>query len=138
VIRQSIFNRIIRVGVHDALSLLIASETSEYLSLVSEAVVGIRGSVSLKTCARHNSNRAVRDAAQYVSVEEVNHLFATVITRLVDIEAGYANGIAEAARRADNICEANAAVVVRLRSAITEALGIPVAYTADKTRKAAA
>ena len=36
------FNRIIRVGVHDALNLLIASETSEYLSLVSEAVVGIR------------------------------------------------------------------------------------------------
>jgi hypothetical protein len=37
-----LFNRIFRVRVHDALSLLIASETSEYLSLVSEAVVGIR------------------------------------------------------------------------------------------------
>jgi hypothetical protein len=35
-----VFNRIIRVSVHDALNLLIASETSEYLSLVSEAVVG--------------------------------------------------------------------------------------------------
>jgi hypothetical protein len=37
-----VFNRIIRVSVHDALNLLIASETSEYLSLVSEAVVGVR------------------------------------------------------------------------------------------------
>jgi hypothetical protein len=42
------------------------------------------------------------------------------------------------ARRADNICEANAAVGVRLRSAIAEALGTLVAITADKTRKAAA
>jgi hypothetical protein len=50
----------------------------------------------------------------------------------------YANGIAEAARRADNICEANDAVGVRLRSAINEALGTLVAITADKTRKAAA
>ena len=59
-------------------------------------------------------------------------------SRLDDIPAGYANGIAEAARRADSINEANAAVGVRLRSAITEALGILAAITADKTRNAAA
>jgi hypothetical protein len=68
----------------------------------------------------------------------VDRQFATVKARLEDIPAGYSNGIAEAARRADNICEANAAVGVRLRSAITEALGTLVAITADKTRKAAA
>ena len=50
----------------------------------------------------------------------------------------YANGIAKAARRADGINQANAAVGVRLRSAITEAVGILVAITADKTRKTAA
>jgi hypothetical protein len=44
----------------------------------------------------------------------------------------------QAARRADGINQANAAVGVRLRSAITEALGILVAITADKTRKTAA
>ena len=63
--------------------------------------------------------------------------FATVKARLEDIPAGYANGIAEAPRRADGINEANAAVGVRLRSAITEAVGILVAITADKTGKAA-
>jgi hypothetical protein len=68
----------------------------------------------------------------------VDRQFATVKSRLVGIEARCANGIAEAARRADNICEANAAVGVRLRSAIAEALGTLVAITADKTRKAAA
>jgi hypothetical protein len=59
-------------------------------------------------------------------------------SRLEDIPAGYANGIAEAARRADSIGEANAAVGTRLRRAITEAVGIMVAIIADKTRKAAA
>ena len=59
-------------------------------------------------------------------------------SRLEDIPAGYSNGIAEAARRADGINEANAAVGVRLRSAITEALGTLAAITADKTGKAAA
>jgi hypothetical protein len=82
--------------------------------------------------------KTARDAARYVSVEEVDRQFATVKARLEDILAGYANGIAEAARRADGINEANAAVGVRLRSAITEAAGILVAITADKTRKAAA
>jgi hypothetical protein len=52
--------------------------------------------------------------------------------------AAYANSIAEAARRADSIFEANAAVGARLRSAINEALGILVAVAADKTRKTAA
>ena len=70
--------------------------------------------------------------------EEIDRRLETIMARLEDIPAGYANAIAEAARRADNICEANAAVGVRLRSAITEALGILVAITADKTRKAAA
>ncbi len=76
--------------------------------------------------------------ARYVSVEEVDRQFATVKARLEDIPAGYSNGIAEAARRADGINQANAAVGVRLRSAITEAVGILMAITADKTRKTAA
>jgi hypothetical protein len=59
-------------------------------------------------------------------------------SRLEDIPAGYANGIAEAARRADGLNEANAAVGVRLRSAITEALGIVAAVTAGKSWKTAA
>jgi hypothetical protein len=79
-----------------------------------------------------------RMAGLSISVEEVDRQFATVKARLEDIPAGYANGIAEAARRADGINQANAAVGVRLRSAITEAAGILVAITADKTRKAAA
>jgi hypothetical protein len=70
--------------------------------------------------------------------EELDRQLETIITRLEDIPAGYANGIAEAARRADGINQANAAVGVRLRSAITEAVGILVAITAEKTRKAAA
>jgi hypothetical protein len=45
-------------------------------------------------------------------------------SRVVGIEAGYADSIAEAARRADSIVAANAAVGVRLRSAINEALGV--------------
>jgi hypothetical protein len=79
-----------------------------------------------------------RMAGLSISVEEVDRQFATVKARLEDIPAGYANGIAEAARRADGINQANAAVGVRLRAAITEAAGILVAITADKTRKAAA
>ena len=59
-------------------------------------------------------------------------------SRLEDIPAGYSNGIAEAARRAAGINEANAAVGVRLRSVIAEVLGILAAITVDKTRKAAA
>jgi hypothetical protein len=59
-------------------------------------------------------------------------------SRLEDIPAGYSNGIAEAARRADSIDAANAAVGVRLRSAITKALGILVAITTDKTWETAA
>jgi hypothetical protein len=79
-----------------------------------------------------------RMAGLCIPLEEVERLFATVKTRLVGIEAGYANSIAEAARRADSIFEANAAVGARLRSAINEALGILVAVTADKSRNAAA
>ena len=59
-------------------------------------------------------------------------------SRLEDIPAGYANTIAEAARRADSISEANPALGARLRSAFNEALGILVAVTADKARKTAA
>jgi hypothetical protein len=72
-----------------------------------------------------------------ISVEEVDRLFATVKTGLVGIEAGYANSIAEAARRAGSIFEANAAVGARLRSAINEALG-ELAAAAANIRKAAA
>ena len=79
-----------------------------------------------------------RMAGLSISVEEVDRQFATVKARLEDIPAGYANGIAEAARRADGINEANAAVGVRLRSAITEALGIVAAVTAGKSWKTAA
>jgi hypothetical protein len=79
-----------------------------------------------------------RMAGLSISVEEVDRQFATVKARLEDRPAGYSNGIAEAARRANDINRANAAVGVRLRSAITEALGILVAITADKTRKTAA
>ena len=73
-----------------------------------------------------------------ITPEEDERRLEMIRSRLEDIPAGYANGIAEAARRADGINEANAAVGVRLRSAIAEALGILVAITADKTRKAAA
>jgi hypothetical protein len=78
-----------------------------------------------------------RMAGLSISVEEVDRLFATVKTGLVGIEAGYANSIAEAARRAGSIFEANAAVGARLRSAINEALGELAAAAAD-IRKAAA
>ena len=73
-----------------------------------------------------------------ITPEEDERRLEMIRSRLEDIPAGCANGIAEAARRADDINRANAAVGVRLRSAITEALGIVVAITADKTRKAAA
>ena len=73
-----------------------------------------------------------------ITPEEDERRFEMIRSRLEDIPAGYSNGIAEAARRADGINEANAAVGVRLRSAITEALGTLVAITADKTGKAAA
>jgi hypothetical protein len=69
--------------------------------------------------------------------EELDRQLETIIARLEDIPAGYANSIAEAARRADSVLEANAAVGVCLRSAMNEALGILVAVTADKTRNAA-
>src|SRR3984957_9681029 len=73
-----------------------------------------------------------------ITPEEDERRLEMIRSRLEDIPAGYSNGIAEAARRADNICEANAAVGARLRSAITEALGILAGVPADKTRKAAA
>jgi hypothetical protein len=73
-----------------------------------------------------------------ITPEEDERRLEMIRSRLEDIPAGYANGIAEAARRADDINQANAAVGVRLGSAITEALGILVAITADKTWKTAA
>ena len=73
-----------------------------------------------------------------ITPEENERRLEMIRSRLEDIPAGYSNGIAEAARRADNICEANAAVGARLRSAITEALGILAGVTADKARTAAA
>jgi hypothetical protein len=73
-----------------------------------------------------------------ITPEEHERQLEMIRSRLEDIPAAYANGIAEAARRADSIFEANAAVGVRLRSAINEALGILVAVTADKSRNTAA
>ena len=69
-----------------------------------------------------------------ITPEELNHRIATIRERLEAIPAGYANSIAEAARRADSIIEANAVVGMRLRSAINEALGI----VRDVTNKRAA
>ena len=109
-------------------------------NLVTHATAGLTEERSKLVRAQRErlEFKTARDAARYVSVEEVDCQFATVKARLEDIPAGYSNGIAEAARRADGINEANAAVGVRLRSAITEALGILVAITADKTWKTAA
>jgi hypothetical protein len=81
--------------------------------------------------------KTARDAARYVSIEELERQLEMIRSRLDDIPAGYANGIAGAARRADSINAANAAVGVRLRSAISDAMGV-LAITADKTRKTAA
>ena len=83
--------------------------------------------------------------ADLLRVRYIRHLRANLVTHAT---AGLTEersklvraqrGIAEAARRAAGINEANAAVGVRLRSVIAEVLGILVAITADKTRKAAA
>jgi hypothetical protein len=78
-----------------------------------------------------------RMARLSIPLEEVDRQFAMVKSRLVGIEAAYANSIAEAARRADSIFEANAAVGARLRSVINEALGELAAAAAD-IRKVAA
>ena len=78
-----------------------------------------------------------RLAGLSIPLEEVDRQFARVKNRLVGIEAAYANSIAEAARRAGSIFEANAAVGVRLRSMINEALGELAAAAAD-IRKVAA
>ncbi len=109
-------------------------------NLVTHATAGLTEERSKLVRAQRErlEFKTARDAARYVSVEEVDRQFATVKARLVGIEARCANGIAEAARRADGINEANAAVGARLRSAITEALGTLVTITADKTGKAAA
>ena len=109
-------------------------------NLVTHATAGLTEERSKLVRAQRErlEFKTARDAARYVSIEELERRLEMIRSRLEDIPAGYANGIAEAARRADGINEANAAVGVRLRSAITEALGILVAITADKTRKAAA
>jgi hypothetical protein len=72
-----------------------------------------------------------RLAGLSIPLEEVDRQFARVKSRLVGIEAAYANSIAEAARRAGSIFEANAAVGVVLRSVINEALGELAAAAAD-------
>jgi hypothetical protein len=59
-----------------------------------------------------------------ITPEEHERQLEMIRSRLEDIPAGYANSIAEAARRAGSIVEANAAVGTCLRSAINEALGI--------------
>jgi hypothetical protein len=58
-----------------------------------------------------------------ITPEEDERRLEMIRSRLEDIPAGYSNGIAEAARRADGINQANAAVGARLRSAITEDAG---------------
>ena len=68
-----------------------------------------------------------------ITPEEDERRLEMIRSRLEDIPAGYANGIAEAARRADGINQADAAVGVRLCAAITEAVEVLVAVTADKT-----
>ena len=60
-----------------------------------------------------------------ITPEEDERRLEMIRSRLEDIPAGYSNGIAEAARRADGINEANAAVGVRLRSAMPTRLGRP-------------
>ena len=107
-------------------------------NLVTHATAGLTERSKLVRAQRERLEfKTARDAARYVSVEEVDRQFAAVKTRLDDIPARCANGIAEAARRADCINAANEAVGVRLRSAIAEAMGV-LAITAEKTRKAAA
>ena len=109
-------------------------------NLVTHATAGLTEERSKLVRAQRErlEFKTARDAARYVSIEELERQLEMIRSRLEDIPAGYANGIAEAARRADGINEANAAVGVRLRSVIAEVLGILVAITADKTRKAAA
>jgi len=86
---------------------------------------------------RERMELTARMAGLSIPLEEVDRQFARVKNRLVGIEAAYANSIAEAARRAGSIFEANAAVGVRLRSVINEALGELAAAAAD-IRKVAA
>ena len=107
-------------------------------NLVTHATAGLTEERSKLVRAQRErlEFKTARDAARYVSIEELERQLEMIRSRLED--AGYANGIAEAARRAAGINEANAAVGVRLRSVIAEVLGILVAITADKTRKAAA
>jgi hypothetical protein len=97
--------------------------------------------VSINPRQEFETSRMVRrlelERGGTLTSEELDRQLETIIARLEDIPASFANGIAEAARRADGINQANAAVGVRLRSAITEAVGILVAITADKTGKAA-
>jgi hypothetical protein len=81
--------------------------------------------------------KLARDSGRLVPAEEVNRLLETVEERLTDIEAGYANDIAAAARRADSIWEANAAVGQRLRGAIAEALRILATVPRPGSAKAA-
>src|ERR1700726_4992379 len=109
-------------------------------NLVTHATAGLTEDRSKLVRAQRErlEFKTARDAARYVSIEELERQLEMIRSRLEDIPAGYANGIAEAARRPDNICEANAAVGARLRSAIAEAVGILVAITAEKARKAAA
>jgi hypothetical protein len=108
---------------------------------VTRARVSTAIGVSINPRQEFETSRMVRrlelERGGTLTSEEFDRQLETIIARLEDIPASFANGIAEAARRADGINQANAAVGVRLRSAITEAVGILVAITADKTGKAA-
>lgn len=72
-----------------------------------------------------------------ITPEDAERQLEMIRSRLEGIPAGYANSIAEAARRADSIVEANAAVGAILRSAMKEARGI-VAHVTNTTRIRAA
>jgi hypothetical protein len=118
-----------------------AAATSARLLPVTRARVSTAIGVSINPRQEFETSRMVRrlelERGGTLTSEEFDRQLETIIARLEDIPASFANGIAEAARRADGINQANAAVGVRLRSAITEAVGILVAITADKTGKAA-
>jgi hypothetical protein len=72
-----------------------------------------------------------------ITPEEHERQLEMIRSHLENIPSGYANSIAEAARRADSIFEANAAVGARLRSVINEALEVLTAAAANIRKPAA-
>ncbi len=81
-------------------------------NLVTHATAGLTEERSKLVRAQRErlEFKTARDAARYVSIEELERRLEMIRSRLEDIPAGYSNGVAEAARRAAGINEANAAV----------------------------